>query len=42
VLFIPQLRDHALSIGVALIVSVALAIGVTAGVVHWLERGRRD
>jgi hypothetical protein len=42
VIFIPQLADHALAIGLALLVSVALAIGVTAGVLHWRERSRRD
>ena len=42
VIFIPQLADHALAIGLALLVSVALAIGVTAGVLRWSERSRRD
>jgi len=42
VIFVPQLADHALAIGLALLVSVAIAIGVTAGVLHWSERSRRD
>ena len=42
VIFIPQLAEHALAIGLALVVSVALAIGVTAGVLRWSVRSRHD
>ncbi len=42
VIFIPQLAQHALAIGTALLVSVGLAIGVTAAVLHWAERRSDD
>jgi holin-like protein len=42
VIFIPQLAEHALAIGFALLGSVALAIGVTAILLAFFGRKPRD
>jgi holin-like protein len=42
VIFIPQLAEHALAIGVALLGSVALAIAVTAVVLKYFEKRSHD
>lgn len=40
VIYWPQIRAHALAVGVALVVSVAMTIAVTALVLKWVARGQ--
>jgi len=39
---LPTLKQNALPIGIAIVVSTVLGMAVTAIIMHWLTRGSRD